>query len=145
MTSVIGLLVCISVTQAASNSIVWERGDQIVRLGKQDDDSAPANDHPASTTADEIEAMLRTLRLRYANEDADVAPVSVFTPEEIDNLGKAVATALGRAAPSQDIIFHVIGVHQLSRGAFARRNRVNAGRVFYRDGNLNTRPAFITL
>ena len=137
VTSVVGLLLFISVAQAASDLIVWERGDQIVQLGKQDDVSATPNDHPVSITADKIETILNTLRLRYANEDSAAAPVSVFTPEEIDNLGKAVATALGRAAPSQDVYFHVIGVHQLSRGAFARRNRVSAGRVFYRGGNLN--------
>lgn len=137
LTAVVGLLLSISAAQAASDLIVWERGDQSVRLGKQDDVSAPPNDHPAVATADEIGAMLGTLRLRYANEDADVAPISVFTPDEIDNLGKAVTTALRRASPSQDVIFYVIGAHQMSRGAFAQRNRVSAGRVFYRDDNLN--------
>lgn len=122
---------------AASNSIIWERGDQIVQLAKQDDASAPPNDHPISTTPGEIAAMLKMLRLRYTDEEVDVAPVSVFTQEEIDNLGKAIAIGLGRATPSQDIIFHVIGSRRLSAGTFGRRNRVSAGRIFHRDGNLN--------
>ena len=133
----VGILVCISIAQAAANSIIWERGDQIVQLAQQDDASAPPNDHPITTTRDEIAAMLRILRLRYADEDTDVAPASVFTKEEIDNLGKAIATGLGRAAPSQDVVFHVIGARRLSPGAFAKRNRVSAGRVFYRGGEFN--------
>ncbi|MDH3747576.1 MAG: SHOCT domain-containing protein [Gammaproteobacteria bacterium] len=133
----IAIFCCLSSAYAASNSVIWERGDQIVKLVKQDDESAPPNDHPMTMTADEIEAMLNILRLRYTDEDSDVAPLSVFTQEEIENLGKAVATGLGRAASSQDVIFHVIGARRLSPGAFAKRNRVSAGRIFYRDGNLN--------
>ena len=131
----VGSPFCLSI--AESNLVVWERGDQIVQLARQDDASAPPNEHPVRVTADEIEAMLNELRLRYADDASDAAPVSVFTKEEIDNLGKAIAFGLERATPSQDIIFHVIGARRLSRGAFLRRNRVNAGRVFYRDGNLN--------
>jgi hypothetical protein len=81
--------------------------------------------------------MLETLRLRYADEDPGGVPLPVFTKTDIDSLGKALAIGLGRAKPSQDLIFHVIGARRLSSGAFARRNRVCAGRVFYRDGNLN--------
>lgn len=135
--SIAGFLVCMSVAHAASKSIIWESGDQIVRLAKQDDASAPPNDHPTTTTAGDVAAMLEGLRLRYADEEIDVTPVSVFTKEEIDNLSKAVAKGLDRATSSQDVIFHVIGARQLSRGTFARRNRVSAGRVFYRDGNYN--------
>ncbi len=128
---------CASSAYAASNSIIWERGDQIVQLAMQDDASAPPNDHPIVTTAGEIEAMLKMLRLRYADEESELAPKSVFTQEELDNLGDTIATGLGRAEPSQDVIFHVIGTRRLSPGAFAKRNRVSAGRVFYRGGNLN--------
>lgn len=135
--SIVSFALYTPIAHAASDSIVWERGDQIVQLAKQDDASAPPNDHPTSTTAREIEAMLEILRMRYAGEDSDLAPVAVFTKEEIGNLGKAVATGLGRAEPSQDVLFHLIGTRELSRGAFARRNRVSAGRIFYRDGKLN--------
>ncbi len=122
---------------ADSNLVIWERGDQIVQLAKQDDASAPRNDHPFKTTPGEIRAMLETLRLRYVDEAPDVVPVSVFTQEELDNLDNAIATGLGRAAASQDVIFHVIGARRLSRGAFSKRNRVSAGRIFYRDGKFN--------
>jgi len=143
--SVAGLLVgyfCATMTcppsaHAASNAVIWERGDQIVKLVRQDDDSAAANDHPASITRGEIKAMLETLRFRFADEDPGGVSVQVFTRTDIDNLGKAIATGLDRATPSQDLIFHVISARRISSGAFARRNRVCAGRVFYRDGKLN--------
>ncbi len=122
---------------AASNAVIWEHDDQIVRLAKQDDDSATPNDHPASIERGDIKAMLESLRFRYADEEPGSVSVPVFTRTDIDNLGKALASGLDRAAPSQDIIFHVISARRLSGGAFARRDRVCAGRVFYRDGKLN--------
>ena len=128
---------CLPSAYAASNSVIWERGDQIVQLVQQDDDAAAPNDHPTNITPDEVEAMLETLRLRYADEDPVGVPLAVFTRTDIDNLGKALATGLDRATPSQDLIFHVISARRLSAGAFARRNRVCAGRVFYRNGKLN--------
>ncbi len=131
------VLSCLPSAHAASNAVIWERGDQIVKLARQDDDSAAANDHPASITRREIKAMLETLRFRFADEDPGGVSVPVFTRTDIDNLGKAIATGLDRATPSQDLIFHVISARRISSGAFARRNRVCAGRVFYRDGKLN--------
>ena len=129
------VLFCSPIVHA--NSVIWERGDQIVQLANQDDTSAPPNDHPYSITPGEIAVMLKTLRLKFGDNDDDSTEISVFTQAEIDNLGSAVATGLGRAAPSQDIIFHVIGARRLAPGAFAKRNRVSAGRIFYRDGNVN--------
>ena len=133
----VAALSCLPSAYAASNAVIWERGDQIVKLVRQDDDSAAANDHPASITRGEIKAMLETLRFRFADEDPGGVSVQVFTRTDIDNLGKAIATGLDRATPSQDLIFHVISARRISSGAFARRNRVCAGRVFYRDGKLN--------
>jgi hypothetical protein len=127
----------LSSTDAGAQEVIWESGDQIVQLIRQDDDTAAPNEHPVGMSPDEVQAMLRLLRLRYTDEEGDVASVSVFTNDEIDNLGKAIAIGLGRAAPSQDVIFHVIGARRLSQGAFGKRNRVSAGRIFYRDGNLN--------
>jgi hypothetical protein len=48
-----------------------------------------------------------------------------------------MAAGLARARPSQDVMFSMVGAHRLSPGAFARRNRLTAGRVFFRDGHLN--------
>jgi len=106
-------------------------------LASQVDASARPNDHPAEPTADEIAAMLATLRMRFVDEEPEVAPNPVFTQEEIGVLGDALATGLGRAASTEDVLFHVIGSRRVTPGAFTKRNRVTAGRVFYRDGSIN--------
>lgn len=129
-------LTSLSLDAAGVDPVIWKDGDQIVQLVRQDDPSAPSNAHPADLSAAEIEAVLESLRLRYAHDD-DEPSLPVFTPDEVDNLSKALATGLGAAAPSQDVIFHVVGAHRVSRGLFARRNRVSAGRVFVSDGGLN--------
>lgn len=81
--------------------------------------------------------MLAGLRFRYADQETDTPPVAVFNAEQVEILGEALATGLGRATPSQDVTFSIIGAHRLSPGAFARRNRLTAGRVFFREGELN--------
>jgi hypothetical protein len=130
-------LSCVPLALAATNSVIWKSGDQVVQLADQDDAAVFPNDHPVTTTPNEIADLFRVLRIRYADEDAETATASIFTPEEIDNLGRAIATGLGRAGPSQDIIFHVIGAHRASPGAWLKRNRVSTGRVFFRDGHIN--------
>ena len=128
---------CSPPAYSASNEVIWERGDQIVMLAAQDVESAQPNDHPIAAVADEIATMFVMLRMRFVDEGPEVAPITVFTQDEIANLSTAVATGLGRAAPSQDVLFHVIGSRRVSPGAFAKRNRVTAGRIFYREGRVN--------
>jgi hypothetical protein len=123
--------------QARSDSIVWEGDDQSVVLAPQDEDTAPPNDHPVTMAPEDIERMLSSLRFRHSDHEPDTPPVAVFTEEQVEILGQALATGLTRAAPSEDVIFSIIGAHQMSPGAFARRNRLTAGRAFFRDGKLN--------
>lgn len=123
--------------QARTDALIWEGNDQSVLLAPQDDETAPPNDHPVSLEPREIERMLADLRFRYADQEADAQPASVFNNEQVEILGEALATGLRRATPSQDVTFSVVGAHRLSPGAFARRNRLTAGRVFFRDGKLN--------
>lgn len=106
-------------------------------LAPQDEETAPPNDHPATVAASDIERMLASLRLRYTDQETDTPPVPVFNDEQVEILGQAFATGLEEATPSQDIKFSIIGAHRLSPDAFARRNRVTAGRVFFREGKLN--------
>ncbi len=119
---------------AESNAVIWEGEDQSVVLAPQDDETAPPNDHPVTVAASDIERMLASLRLKYTDQET---PLPVFTDEQVEILGEAFATGLKEAAPSQDIKFSIIGAHRLSPDAFARRNRVTAGRVFVREGKLN--------
>jgi hypothetical protein len=119
---------------ARSNVVIWEGDDQAVFLVPQDDSAAPANDHPVSIPPQAVEKMLASLRLRYSDESPAVA---VFNEDQVGILGEALAAGLASAEPSQDITFSIIGAHRLSPGAFARRNRLTAGRVFFREGKLN--------
>lgn len=132
----LGLLLVLSFPSAEAD-VIWEGNDQAVSLVPQDDPNAPPNDHPADLAPQDIEAMLAGLRFRFADQEADAAPSAVFNKEQVDILGQALATGLKRASPSEDITFSVIGPHRLSPGAFARRNRLTAGRAFFREGKLN--------
>ena len=123
--------------QAGSDAIIWEENDQSVVLVPQDDDQAPPNDHPAKVEVRDIETMLASLRFRYADDGNETAPVPVFNAEQVDILGAALATGLGRATPTQDVRFSIVGAHRLSPDALVRRNRLTAGRVFFREGELN--------
>lgn len=123
--------------QVRADALIWEGNDQSVLLAPQDDGSAPPNDHPVSLEPRAVEKMLSDLRFRYADQESDAPPAAVFNSEQVDILGEAIAAGLERATPSQDITFSIIGAHRLSPGAFARRNRLTAGRVFFRDGKLN--------
>lgn len=121
----------------ARSDAIWEGNDQSVLLAPQDDETAPPNEHPVSLAPRHIERMLADLRFRYADQEADAPPAAVFNREQVEILGEAFAAGLERAAPSQDVTFSVVGAHRLSPGALARRNRVTAGRAFFRDGKLN--------
>jgi hypothetical protein len=81
--------------------------------------------------------MLAGLRFRYRDQEPATPAVAVFNEDQVGILGEALATGLARAGPSQDVTFSVVGAHRLSPGAFARRNRLTAGRVFFREGKLN--------
>lgn len=123
--------------QAGSDAIIWEENDQSVVLVPQDADGAPPNDHPATVAARDIERMLASLEFRYVDDGNETAPAPVFSAEQVDILGAALATGLARAAPTQDVRFSIIGAHRLSPDALVRRNRLTAGRVFFHEGELN--------
>lgn len=122
---------------AGADGVIWEGNDQSVVLAPQDVSGAPLNDHPASVPPETVERMLAGLRFRYADQEPDAPVSSVFNDEQIRILREAIATGLAKANASEDVTFSIIGAHRLSPGAFARRNRLTAGRVFYQQGRLN--------
>lgn len=123
--------------QAGADAVIWEANDQSVVLVPQDSDEAPPNDHPATVAARDVETMLASLRFRFTDDEGETAPIPVFNSEQVDILGAALATGLGRAAPTQDVRFSIIGAYRLSPDALVRRNRLTTGRVFFREGHLN--------
>lgn len=120
--------------QVGARDVLWQGDDQAVVLAPREEQSATPNDHPVTLAAAEIERMLASLRFRYKDQDGSSA---VFNEEQVRILGEAFATGLARATPAQDITFSVIGAHQPSPGAGVRRNRLTAGRVFFREQQLN--------
>jgi len=132
---VLGLV--LPTVHARSNAIVWEGDDQAVLLAPQDDETAPPNDHPVSIAPQEVTAMLAGLRLRHADESVETPPVALFNQDQVNILGEALAAGLAMAGPTEDVTFSTIGAHRLSPGAFARRNRLTAGRAFFLEGKLN--------
>lgn len=121
----------------ATEIVIWEGNDQSVFLSPQDATAAPPNDHPVTLAAEDVERMLVDLRFRFADQEPEAPPAAVFNPEQVKVLGEALATGLAMAEPFQDVTFSVVGAHRLSPGAFARRNRLTAGRLFFREGELN--------
>jgi hypothetical protein len=122
---------------AGSNAVIWVDDDQAVMLAPQDEETAPLNDHPVNLAPQAVEEMLASLRLRYPDQETETPPLAVFNKDQANILGKALATGLARAEASQDVTFSIVGAHRLSPGAFARRNRLTAGRAFFREGRLN--------
>lgn len=122
--------------QAGARDIIWEGDDQAVLLAPRDDEGAVPNDHPVALAPAEIERMLASVRFRYADQDPGTS-FAVFNAEQVEILGEALATGLASASPSQDVTFSVIGAHRPSPEATIRRNRVTAGRVFFRGQELN--------
>ena len=130
-------VLCSSAMGARSGNIIWEGDDQSVILAPQDVADAPPNEHPVTLQPQHIGSMLSGLRFRHADQEAETPPAAVFNREQVKVLKDALAEGLSRATPSQDVVFSVVGAHRLAPGAFALRNRLTAGRAFYRDGKLN--------
>lgn len=122
---------------ADAGAVIWQGEDQAVLLAPQDGEAPPPNDHPAAVPAPDIERMLSSLRLRRSDQEAEAPAIPVFNGEQVEILGAALAAGLGRATPSQDVTFSIIGAHRLAPDALVRRNRLTAGRAFVREGKLN--------
>lgn len=122
---------------ARSGDMIWEGDDQSVVLAPQDDAGAPPNEHPVDLQPQDIETMLSNLRFSHADQERDTPPVAVFNKEQVQVLSDAFSRGLSRATPSQDVTFSVVGAHRLAPGALAMRNRLTAGRAFFREGKLN--------
>jgi len=130
-------VLCSNAVGARSDDIIWEGDDQSVILAAQDIPDAAPNEHPVTLQPQDIETMLSGLRFRHADQEAETPPAAVFNKEQVAVLKDALAKGLSRATPSQDVTFSVVGAHRMAPGAIALRNRLTAGRAFYRDGKLN--------
>jgi hypothetical protein len=139
-TGLIALLACASSWSANEKSksvVLWEGEDQWVRIEPQDRSAIP-NDHPAQLSTDEVSKALGALQIRVTDKDSGTSMQrAVFTLPELATLAPQVVAGLGKATPTQDVVFSTIGSHALSAGGLVKDPGVNAGRVFYQGGKLN--------
>lgn len=126
-------------TEAPSGSVVlWSGDDQWVKIEPQDDPAAMPNDHPAQLGVKAITTALGALRVSLVDPDTgNASDRPVFTPHELENLTRHVASGLAKAGPRHDVTFSTIDGRALAAGGLIRKPGVNAGRVFYNDGRLN--------
>lgn len=117
--------------ESTVKSIIWQQHDQFVRIEGQDRDSilVPANDHPATLSANLIRKTLGSLEVQFEGE---AKPVPVFSQDELEILGEAVSRGLAQAGPDEDITFAIAGIHQ---GHTART--ISTYRLFIENDRLN--------
>src|SRR5262245_3598287 len=139
-TGLLALLACASSWSANEKSksvVLWQGEDQWVRIEPQDGSATP-NDHPAQLSADEVSKALGALQINVTDKDSGTSMQrAVFTVPELATLAPQVVAGLGKATPTQDVVFSTIGSHALSAGGLVKDPAVNAGRVFYQGGKLN--------
>ncbi len=121
---------------ADTTTVLWEDGEEFVRIEPVDDPAAAPNAHPVQLPAAQIERMLSTLRVKVADSE-DQPPLPVFSNPELETLGRYLSEGLARAAPGQDVTFAVMGTRSVTTGGFFRKRLINTGRVFFAEGNLN--------
>ena len=130
------LLICSSVSQASEGRQLWQSRDQFVSLVQQDRSSigtAPPNNHPVEIPPERLSAMLASIEFISAE---GAKPEKLFLSESLVELIPQIVQGFQKAAPGEDVIFAIIGLHKTSLG-FARRPKVTTGRTFYKDGRLN--------
>jgi hypothetical protein len=139
-TGLLALLACASSWSATDKSksiVLWQGEDQWVRIEPQDGSATP-NDHPAQLSADEVSKALGALQIRVTDKDSGTSTQrAVFTLPELATLAPQVVAGIGKATPTQDVVFSTIGSHALSAGGLVKDPSVNAGRIFYQGGKLN--------
>lgn len=112
-----------------TKKLTW--GDwEFVRLEKRDDGRSTGNQHPVQLNPDAVAATLERVQVKPYKE---VLPL--FAEEEIKKLAPAIASALAKAGPDQDLVFILNGQHGIL-GPLAPVAS-NVGRAFFADGRLN--------
>jgi hypothetical protein len=113
--------------------VVWQAPGAYVKIVEQDRfrryQRPPANDHPATVSANDIAAVLASLKTGAGESSTGDAPL--FSAADIAQVASKIAESLGKAQPRQDIIFAVSGTGSKA-GELA-----TAARVFVEDGRLN--------
>ena len=120
---------------AEISSVIWKHRDQFVRIESQDRATTPppANDHPASLSAEQIRNMLGSLDVQFEKQEK---PVPVFTFKELELLGEAISSGLTQAGPREDVTFAITGIHR-DFISFSKDRSVSTYRAFVENGQFN--------
>ena len=125
-----------STSHASEVRHLWQSSDQFVALEHQDSLStgpAQANDHPVELTLDRIATILAAINIRATDNDK---PEPLFTRTAIQIFAPHLLQGLRQAAPTEDVTFAVIGLHEALYG-LAKSPKVTTGRIFYQAGRIN--------
>jgi hypothetical protein len=98
---------------------------------EQAEPGAPPNDQPVEFAPEQIQAVFAQLLKERGDRDEPI-----FTETELKELSEPLAIALAKAGPGQDVTFASTGKTG-SKLNFMKAPRVNTGRVFYRNDQLN--------
>lgn len=126
----------VMVHAAEAGQTIWQSREQFVSVVKQDSarDARPvANDHPAEIAHDRLVSMLSSIRVRLPESEK---PGPLFTAAAIEVMTPHLRQGLQQAAPGEDVVFAVFGLHDALYG-LAKSPRVTTGRVFVSGGKLN--------
>ncbi len=130
------LLLTVTARTADARNELWQSRDQFVALERQDSDGntrITANDHPVEISLDRLTSILGSIKVRLADSEK---PGSLFTAAAVQVLAPHLQKALRQAAPGQDVVFAIFGLHDALYG-LAKSPRVTTGRVFFKAGKLN--------
>lgn len=128
--------ISLAVHAAEAGQAIWQSREQFVSVVKQDSarDARPvANDHPADIAHDRLVSMLSSIKVRLPENEK---PGPLFTAAAIEVLVPHLRQGLQQAAPGEDVVFAVFGLHDALYG-LAKSPRVTTGRVFVSGGKLN--------
>lgn len=121
---------------ADSRRTIWQSRDQFVSVVIQDSSgktATAANDHPVEIPLNRLESILTSINVRLADGEK---PGPLFTSAAVEVLAPHLQQGLRQAAPGDDVVFAVFGLHDALYG-LAKSPRVTTGRIFYKSGKLN--------
>lgn len=105
--------------------IKWGEWDQ---LSLEKHTGAP-NAHPVQLSVEQVAEALASIQIQAFRQ---IRPL--FSESEVRRFSLAIALALGKASPEQDVVFISTGEHEEGLTA---PTQANSGRVFYADGHIN--------
>ena len=125
-----------AVYAADARLTIWQSRDQFVSVISQDsakDVTSEVNNHPLEMSLDRLTSILSSISVRLAPGEN---PGPLFTAAALQVLVPHLQQGLRQAAPGEDVVFAVFGLHDALYG-FAKSPRVTTGRIFFKAGKLN--------